>query len=125
MLTRRPPLLDVGGARLERFGGRIVDRPAAGALETRHDPDAWASADLRFDRDRGWTGPGAGEGPWSIEIGGLTLELRPTDAGQVGLFPEHAAMLPWLRGTTGHDRSSTCSPTPGWRRSRWPRPERP
>ena len=27
----------------------------------------------------------------------MTLELRPTDAGQVGVFPEHAEMLPWLR----------------------------
>ena len=32
-----------------------------------------------------------------MAIAGLTLELRPTAAGQVGLFPEHAAMLPWLR----------------------------
>ena len=34
---------------------------------------------------------------WSATIGGVTLELRPTEAGQVGCFPEHAAMLPWLR----------------------------
>jgi 23S rRNA (cytosine1962-C5)-methyltransferase len=27
----------------------------------------------------------------------VTLELRPTVAGQVGVFPEHAAMVPWLR----------------------------
>jgi 23S rRNA (cytosine1962-C5)-methyltransferase len=91
-------LLDVGGAaRLEQFGERLVDRPAPGALEDRSDPDAWRLADLRFDRDRGWTGPGADAGPWPFETSGLTLELRPTDAGQVGLFPEHAAMLPWLR----------------------------
>ena len=32
-----------------------------------------------------------------MAVAGLTLELRPTAAGQVGLFPEHAAMLPWLR----------------------------
>lgn len=90
-------LLDFGGgARLERFGTRIVDRPAPGALETRRDPGAWATADLRFDRDRGWTGPGAADGPWTFETGGLSVELRATDAGQVGLFPEHAAMLPWL-----------------------------
>jgi 23S rRNA (cytosine1962-C5)-methyltransferase len=91
-------LLDLGGAaRLERFGGRVVDRPSPGALGSRADPDVWLEADLRFDRDGGWSGPAAAEGPWPIEIGGLTLELRATDAGQVGLFPEHAAMLPWLR----------------------------
>ncbi len=86
-----------GGARLERFGDRVVDRPAPSALEDRRDPEAWAAANLRFDRDRGWTGPRAGDGPWTVGAGGLTLELRPTEAGQVGLFPEHAAMLPWLR----------------------------
>ncbi len=85
-----------GGARLERFADRLVDRPAPGALGDRGDPAPWAAADLRFERDRGWTGPGADAGPWAIEIAGLTLELRATDAGQVGLFPEHAAMLPWL-----------------------------
>ncbi len=25
------------------------------------------------------------------------MELRPTETGQLGLFPEHLAMLPWLR----------------------------
>lgn len=91
-------LVDVGGgARLERFGERLVDRPAPGALGGRGDPAPWAAADLRFERDRGWAGDGVAAGPWSIGIGGLILELRATDAGQVGLFPEHAAMLPWLR----------------------------
>jgi 23S rRNA (cytosine1962-C5)-methyltransferase len=86
-----------GGARLERFGDRVVDRPAPSALEDRGGPAAWATADLRFDRDRGWSGPRADDGPWTLHAGALTLELRATDAGQVGLFPEHAAMLPWLR----------------------------
>ncbi|HEX6868138.1 MAG TPA: hypothetical protein VF119_05000 [Candidatus Limnocylindrales bacterium] len=91
-------LLDIGGAaRLERFGARVVDRPSPGALGARADPARWLAADLRFERDRGWSGPAAAAGPWSIELEGLSLELRPTDAGQVGLFPEHAAMLPWLR----------------------------
>jgi hypothetical protein len=50
-------LLDVGGgARLERFGDRVTDRPYPAALGARADPGAWAGADLRFDRDRGWTG---------------------------------------------------------------------
>jgi 23S rRNA (cytosine1962-C5)-methyltransferase len=91
-------LLDVGGgARLERFATRVIDRPLPTALGARRDPDAWGNADLRFERDRGWSGDAEARRPWSIEIDGVTLELRATDAGQVGLFPEHAAMLPWLR----------------------------
>jgi len=91
-------LLDVGGgARLERFGARVTDRPHPGALGARLDPVAWRAPDLRFDRDRGWTGEVDIAEPWAIEVEGLSLELRATDAGQVGLFPEHAAMLPWLR----------------------------
>lgn len=90
-------LLDVGGgARLERFGERIVDRPHPAALGSRQATEAWRDADLRFDRDRGWTGPAAEDGAWHVRAHGLMLELRPTEAGQVGLFPEHAAMLPWL-----------------------------
>jgi 23S rRNA (cytosine1962-C5)-methyltransferase len=91
-------LLDVGGgARLERFGDRVTDRPLPVALGTRRDPEAWRNADLRFDREGGWSGEPAARTPWPIEIDGLTMELRPTGAGQVGLFPEHAAMLSWLR----------------------------
>ncbi len=96
--TRDYELLDLGGAaRLERFGPYVIDRPSPGALGERRDPNAWRAAGLRFERDRGWLGPAAGAEPWPIEVDGLTVELRPTDAGQVGLFPEHAAMLPWLR----------------------------
>ncbi|MFL5675117.1 MAG: class I SAM-dependent methyltransferase [Chloroflexota bacterium] len=91
-------LVDVGGAaRLERFGSRLVDRPAPGALASRAQPALWHEADLRFDRESGWSGPAAGGEPWPVVVDGVTLELRPTEAGQVGLFPEHAGMLPWLR----------------------------
>lgn len=93
-------LLDAGGgARLERFGPFRVDRPAPGALGERRDPAAWRSVDLRFDRDRGWTGPAAGAAThgWEVRLADLRWILRATAAGQVGLFPEHAAMLPWLR----------------------------
>lgn len=58
---------------------------------------AWRNADLRFDRDGGWTGEASALEPWPVEASGLTLELRPTEAGQIGLFPEHLEMLPWLR----------------------------
>ena len=97
-MDRGYALLDHGGgARLERFAAHVTDRPHAGALAARHDPEAWRAADLRFDRDRGWNGEPASLEPWPIELDGVTMELRPTEAGQVGLFPEHAAMLPWLR----------------------------
>ena len=91
-------LLDVGGgARLERFGARVTDRPHPGALGARGDPSAWRAADLRYDRDHGWSGDADVAEPWPIEIDGLELELRATETGQVGLFPEHRTMLPWIR----------------------------
>ena len=90
-------LIDAGdGRRLERFGGRVVDRPAPSVADAsrRASRETWAASDLRFDRDRGWTG-GDLE-PWAIAVDGLTLELRPTAAGQLGLFPEHTLAWPWL-----------------------------
>jgi len=104
-------LVDLGGAaRLERFGERLVDRPSPGALGSRAAPALWQDADLRFDRDGGWSGPAAEAGPWSVALDGLALELRGTDAGQVGLFPEHAAMLPWLRERVTARRTATEAP---------------
>ena len=96
-------LIDAGdGRRLERLGSRVVDRPAPSVAETprRAGPESWRAADLRFDRERGWTG--ADQGPWRIAIDGVTLELRPTATGQVGLFPEHVLAWPWLRERLAH-----------------------
>ena len=92
-------LLDVGdGRRLERFGELIVDRPAADADEPPRDPAAWAGADLRLGRDRGWRSA-SGDVPiaWEVEDGDLRFELRPTPTGQVGLFPEQAPNRAWVR----------------------------
>lgn len=93
-------LIDAGeGARLERFGHHIVHRKLPAASGEWRSPGRWADADLRFDRDRGWSGTGleAARSGWNARVADLTFELRPTDAGQVGIFPEHAATLPWLR----------------------------
>ena len=88
-------LVDAGDRRrLERFGERLVDRPAAGAVEARRLGDRWRAADLRFGRDRGWIGDTS---PWKIEVEGIRLELRPTEAGQLGFFPEQATTWQWLR----------------------------
>ena len=90
-------LLDAGdGRRLERFGSVVVDRPAPSAAEPRRDPDAWRSADLAFSREGGWTGARPGEA-WTVELDGLTFELRPTESGQVGVFPEQVPNWRWLR----------------------------
>jgi 23S rRNA (cytosine1962-C5)-methyltransferase len=94
-------LIDAGdGRRLERFGELIVDRPAPMAEEPQRDAGAWANADLRFDKYVGWTAIADSEpGPWEMTEGDLRFELRPTETGQVGLFPEQASNRAWVRGT--------------------------
>jgi len=91
--------IDAGdGRRLELFGELVVDRPAPTADAPPRDPAAWAGADLRFDRYVGWTAIDEGEPqPWIVDDGDLRLELRPTDTGQVGLFPEQAPNRAWVR----------------------------
>ena len=91
-------LIDAGdGRRLERFGDRIVDRPCAAADSPRRDAQRWAEADLRFDREAGWQGAREDADGWTVELADLRFELRPTAAGQVGVFPEHAVVVPWLQ----------------------------
>jgi 23S rRNA (cytosine1962-C5)-methyltransferase len=90
-------LLDAGdGRRLDRFGAVLVARPAPSAIEPRRDPAAWSSSHLTFSRGAGWSGP-APVDPWTVELGGLTFELRATESGQVGVFPEQAPQWEWLR----------------------------
>lgn len=88
-------LLDVGdGARLERFGTRVVARPNPAADGPRADVALWSQASLTFEPGRGWTGE---TDPWNVEVAGVRVELRPTPTGQVGLFPEQAPSWGWLR----------------------------
>jgi len=94
-------LLDAGdGARLERFGSRVVERPHPAAERGRRDPEAWSRASLAFHAGEGWIGPDAAT-PWDVAVAGLRLELRPTPTGQVGLFPEQAASWEWLHDRVG------------------------
>jgi 23S rRNA (cytosine1962-C5)-methyltransferase len=99
-------LLDVGDARrLERFGAVVVDRPAPTAEgHVAVDPAAWLTADARFDRsDRGpvehegWTTrDGQPLEPWVVDDAGGRFELRLAPSGQVGVFPEQAALNKWI-----------------------------
>jgi 23S rRNA (cytosine1962-C5)-methyltransferase len=104
-------LIDAGGGRrLERFGEIVVDRPAPMAEEAPRDPGAWSSADLRFDRYAGWTSVADDEpGPWIVDDGDLRFELHPTEAGQVGLFPEQAPNRAWIRDALAEASGSTAN----------------
>jgi 23S rRNA (cytosine1962-C5)-methyltransferase len=87
-------LVDAGdGRRLERFGPRVVARPAPTATEPPFAADAWSSTDLRFEAGAGWTGATS---PWVVEVAGVTLELRPTASGGLGFYPEHQVNVEWL-----------------------------
>ncbi|HET9344163.1 MAG TPA: class I SAM-dependent methyltransferase [Candidatus Limnocylindrales bacterium] len=98
-MTTAYELLDAGGGRrLERFGEYVVDRPSRGSEEAPLDPAAWAGADLRFERYRGWSSAsGAVPDAWQVQDGDLRFELRPTPTGQVGLFPEQAPNRAWVQ----------------------------
>jgi 23S rRNA (cytosine1962-C5)-methyltransferase len=105
-------LLDAGdGRRLEQFGGLIIDRPAPMAGEPPRDPPAWSRADLRFRRYAGWESVGDGDPrPWTMRDGDLTFELRPTETGQVGLFPEQAPNRAWIRDAVASNGSRAARP---------------
>jgi len=104
-LTARPmgdyEYLDAGnGARLERFGPYVLDRPSPAALWPRERPDLWTQAAAVYHRSA--TGGGHWEfhqripPVWSVREGTLTFLVRPTGFGHVGFFPEHTCHWPWL-----------------------------
>lgn len=106
-------LLDFGdGRRLERFGPVVLDRPCPAAASTRAmAPDLWASADARFERmeaDQGrWILRGDWPPHWTITLGRLTFQLKRTDFGHVGVFPEQDESWGWLAEQVR--RSPSCS----------------
>jgi len=96
-------LLDFGGGRkLERFGGYSLDRPAPAAERaTPAASDAtWSTVDARFERYAGengeWNVAREPVEPWLITHGALQFELRRTEFGHVGVFPEQAENWDWL-----------------------------
>lgn len=100
-------LLDFGGARkLERFGTVVLDRPSPAAERARRrSPELWQRADLRLD-DKGRIESANREPPadWRVGYGAVTMQLRLTPFGHVGLFPEHALNWAWLSQRYAHLR---------------------
>lgn len=96
-------LLDFGdGRKLERFGPHLLDRPAVQASIPPHLPAIWNTADARYLAwDLGgagmWEGSLGQEQTWLVGSGGLTLELRLSAGGQVGIFPEQVENWSWIR----------------------------
>lgn len=95
-------LLDFGlGRRLERFGPFVLDRPAP-AVEDRPqaNPGVWQQADARFERGEKKTGRWhrRRELPdcWNVCHGAISLEVKPTEFGHLGVFPEQAANWDWI-----------------------------
>ncbi len=95
-------LIDFGeGRRLERFGPVVLDRPCPSAEGLpRDDPAAWGRADARFQRTRGdegrWIDARGLPPRWTVACGPLVLELKRTEFGQVGLFPEQQVNWDWI-----------------------------
>ncbi len=95
-------LIDFGGGRrLERFGPLVLDRPCPSADGLpRNDPAAWQGADSRFQRISGDEGRWIDVRPlpsqWTVACGPMVLELKRTEFGQVGLFPEQQVNWDWI-----------------------------
>ncbi|MBN2405549.1 MAG: class I SAM-dependent methyltransferase [Coriobacteriia bacterium] len=84
-------LLDSGeGRKLERFGYVVLSRPCEQAVWERQDPEAWAVCSASFDREHGWTACGGAQMPdsWVVTINDITMRLKPSPAGHLGVFPE-------------------------------------
>jgi 23S rRNA (cytosine1962-C5)-methyltransferase len=106
-------LLDFGGGRrLERFGEVVLDRPCPAAEGfQRSDTDIWSQADARFEGRAclaadGTAAPIQQKGRWTVRRplperwivahGPLRFELKRTDFGHVGLFPEQVDNWEWI-----------------------------
>ena len=92
-------LLDSGDERkLERFGDVVLIRPCAQAAWQRQKPEMWARSVASFDREYGWRALGGAELPssWIVTINDIAMELRPTSAGHLGVFPETRLLWDWI-----------------------------
>jgi 23S rRNA (cytosine1962-C5)-methyltransferase len=95
-------LLDFGaGRKLERWGGRVLDRPAPAVAESPCGcPEVWTSAAARFvrrDANGGvWTSRQPLPTTWHVSHAAAVFELRPASSGALGVFPEQAENWDWI-----------------------------
>lgn len=95
-------LLDCGdGRKLEELAGVVLDRPAPPADGLpRHDSPAWRRWDARYIRGENLRGTWTVRQPppteWQYSSPWFQLELRLTEFGHVGVFPEQQDNWSWI-----------------------------
>lgn len=95
-------LLDSGIERkLERVGDYVLDRPAAQAVWSPllSEPE-WDQIDASYERDEkggDWEFNGKISRKFTILYDSISFQIKLTDFGHLGLFPEQAENWNWLR----------------------------
>jgi 23S rRNA (cytosine1962-C5)-methyltransferase len=86
-------LLDSGNLqKLEKFGPNLIIRPCLQAIwRPKLSKNFWEKADFVFIRDtkNKWINKTNKSSSWTIEVDGIKLNLKLTDFGHIGFFPEH------------------------------------
>lgn len=107
-------LIDFGnGRKLEKVGGLVLNRPCPGAKNEPAGSPLWRKVDLVFDpQSTSWTISDSAKSQlnhWSLTTRGLSLKLRPTAAGQIGIFPEHWHQWDWMTNLLQQNESELSS----------------
>lgn len=92
-------LLDSGdGAKLERFGPYVIERPEQQAIWRRSLPaEEWERADAYFDASGNWQTRRELTERWTLGWGDLQFYAELTPFRHTGVFPEQAANWVWFR----------------------------
>lgn len=103
-------LLDSGREeKLERYGSFVLSRPDPQALWPKGlDEERWLAADALYVRSNekgSLSGGRQGDWrlkkdlpkEWPVQVGGLTMLIRPTSFKHTGIFPEQIPNWDWLR----------------------------
>lgn len=95
-------LVDSGNLqKLEKFASRLIVRPCAQAVwRPALSKDVWDQADFIFVRDtkNKWINKTQKETCWVTRADNIELNLKLTDFGHIGFFPEHIFLCEKLMG---------------------------
>ncbi len=95
-------LLDSGNfEKLEQVGRYRLIRPSPQAIWQPRRPKLWRTADAHYRRSSSgggsWTFKRKLPDHWHIQYGGLTLKIKLTNFGHLGIFAEQAENWDWIR----------------------------